>query len=123
MARFVLFRLLWLPLILFVILTISTALMFSAPGSPFAAERQVDPQIEQQIQKKWGIDEGGGEWFKAYLRGLTRGDLGPSFKVQGWTVNELIGAALPVSLTLGLLALFLSLLIGVCWHQHLSRLS
>lgn len=113
MLIFVLKRLLWVPVILLVILGITTVLMRSAPGSPFAAEKKVDPQIEQQIARKWGTDKSGLEWFWEYLKGIGRGDLGPSFKVQGRTVNDLIGAALPVSLTLGLLSLFLALLVGI----------
>jgi oligopeptide transport system permease protein len=114
MLLFVLKRLVWVPVILLVILGITTVLMRSAPGSPFAAERRVDPQIEQQIERKWGTNKTGLEWFRAYLEDVVfRGDLGPSFKVQGRTVNDLIAAALPVSLTLGLLALFLALLIGI----------
>jgi len=113
MLYFVVKRLLWVPVILLVILGITTVLMRSAPGSPFAAEKRVDPQIEQQIAKKWGTNRTGLQWFRSYLEGVLHGDLGPSFKVQGRTVNDLIGAALPVSLTLGLLALFLALLIGI----------
>jgi oligopeptide transport system permease protein len=113
MLYFILKRLLWVPVILLVILGITTVLMRTAPGSPFAAEKRVDPQIEQQIAAKWGTNRTGFQWFKSYLGGVFHGDLGPSFKVQGRTVNDLIGAALPVSLTLGLLSLFLALLIGI----------
>jgi oligopeptide transport system permease protein len=113
MLRFVLIRVLWLVPILLVILGITTWIMRIAPGSPFASERHFDPQIMQQMEKKWGTDKSGAQWFISYLGGLLRGDLGPSLKVQGRTVDDLIGSALPVSLTLGLLALFLALLVGI----------
>lgn len=113
MLLFVLKRLVWVPVILVVILGITTVLMRTAPGSPFAAEKRVDPQIEQQIARKWGTNKTGWQWFLSYLGGVFKGDLGPSFKVQGRTVNDLIAAAFPVSLTLGLLALFLALLVGI----------
>lgn len=113
MLRYVLFRILWLVPILLVVLGITTWLMRIAPGSPFAAEKRVDPQIMQQIEAKWGTNKSGSQWFLSYLAGMVRGDLGPSFKVQGRTVNDLLGAAIPVSLTLGLLALFLALLVGI----------
>jgi oligopeptide transport system permease protein len=44
---------------------------------------------------------------------LVEGTLGPSIKVQGRTVEELIAPAFPVSVSLGLLALTLSVLLGV----------
>jgi oligopeptide transport system permease protein len=113
MLRYIAGRLLWLPPILLIILGITTWLMRVAPGSPFAAEKAIDPQIMQQLEQKWGTNKSGWQWFGAYLAGIARGDLGPSFKVQGRTVNDLLGAALPVSLTLGLLSLLLALLIGV----------
>jgi oligopeptide transport system permease protein len=111
--RYVLNRLLWLPVVLLVSLGLTTWLMRIVPGSPFAAEKQVDRKIMEQIEKKWGTDQSGSVWFVKYLEGLTRGDLGPSFKVQGRTVNDLVAAALPVSLTLGLMALFLAMAIGI----------
>src|SRR3977135_288410 len=44
---------------------------------------------------------------------LLRGDLGPSFKHANRSVNELIAAALPVSLELGGIALCIALLVGI----------
>jgi oligopeptide transport system permease protein len=40
-------------------------------------------------------------------------DFGPSFHYPDWTCAQIIGQALPVSLTLGLLAIVLALLIGL----------
>src|SRR3546814_3267071 len=40
------------------------------------------------------------------------GDLGPSFKYEGYRVTELVAAGLPVSLALGAAALALALLLG-----------
>ena len=113
MLRFILNRLLWLVPTLLVIIAISTLLMWNAPGSAFASEKAVDPGIQKQIEKKWGVDKSGSDWLLAYLGGLFKGDLGPSFKAQGRTVNDLIGAAFPISLALGLLALFLAMGIGI----------
>jgi len=113
MLRFVCGRLAWMVPTVLVIIIGATFLMRAAPGSPFAAEKVADDQIQKQLEKKWGLDKTPGEWLVAYFRGLLRGDLGPSFKVQGKTVMDLLGPALPVSLTLGLLALFLALLVGI----------
>lgn len=40
-------------------------------------------------------------------------DLGPSLQYEDWRVNEIVGAALPVSVTLGLCAVAIALVIGV----------
>jgi oligopeptide transport system permease protein len=50
-----------------------------------------------------------------YLRGTTERvfDLGPSLKQPDWNVNEILGTGLPVSITLGLSAMVLALMIGL----------
>ncbi len=113
MLRYVFGRLAWMVPTVLVIIVGSTFLMRAAPGSPFAAEKVADDQIQKQLAKKWGLDKTPTEWLWAYLKDLARGDLGPSFKVQGKTVMDLLGPAFPVSLTLGLLALFVALLVGI----------
>lgn len=40
-------------------------------------------------------------------------DLGPSLEYDDWTVNEIIGGALPISVTLGAAAILIALVIGV----------
>jgi oligopeptide transport system permease protein len=40
-------------------------------------------------------------------------DLGPSLNYEDWTVNEIIASALPVSATLGIVAILIALLLGV----------
>ena len=40
-------------------------------------------------------------------------DLGPSLKHENWTVNEILVAGLPVSMTLGLVAILLACIIGI----------
>ncbi|MFG0292586.1 MAG: ABC transporter permease, partial [Phycisphaerales bacterium JB050] len=40
-------------------------------------------------------------------------DLGPSFRNENWTVNEIIADSLPVSIVLGLSAIFMAVIIGL----------
>jgi oligopeptide transport system permease protein len=44
---------------------------------------------------------------------VAQGDLGPSFRYKDFSVNELIAAGLPLSLTIGLAAAALAFLLGV----------
>ncbi len=48
-----------------------------------------------------------------YLSGLAKGDLGPSYRYRDHTVSELIGAAFPLSLKLGAMAMALAIIVGV----------
>jgi ABC-type dipeptide/oligopeptide/nickel transport system permease component len=46
-------------------------------------------------------------------KGLLRGDLGMAMRQRGRTVNDIVGESFPVSFQLGILAVALSLLIGI----------
>lgn len=113
MFAYIIRRLLWLPLVLFCVATLSFFLMRVAPGGPFDAERNLPPAIERNIQAKFGLHKPLWQQYLLYLGSLCRGDLGPSFKYRDRTVNEIIGEALPVSLALGLFAMSLATLLGV----------
>ena len=105
----VLRRVLYLGPSLVLLVFVTTALMYEAPGSPFAGERVASPQVERALRAQYGVPESAVAFFGVYVERLVRdGSLGPSLKVQGRTVQELLAPALPVSLSLGLLALALA---------------
>ena len=88
-------------------------LMRAAPGGPFDEERALPPEIEANLQAAYGLDQPVTVQFGRYLGGLVRGDLGPSFRMKDFTVAELIGRGLPVTLRLGAAALLLGLSLGI----------
>jgi oligopeptide transport system permease protein len=51
--------------------------------------------------------------FARYLGGVLTGDFGPSYRYRDYSVSELIGNAIPVSMKLGVLAMALAVLVGV----------
>lgn len=99
---------------LILLVFVTTLLMYHAPGNPFAGERAVSPQLEAALRAHFGVPESATEFFWIYMKRLfVDGSLGPSVKVQGRTVEALLAPALPVSMTLGLLALILACAIGL----------
>jgi oligopeptide transport system permease protein len=88
-------------------------LMRAAPGGPFDEERALPPEIEANLQAAYGLDQPVTVQFGRYLGGLVRGDLGPSFRMKDFTVAELIGRGLPVTLAIGAAALMLGLSLGI----------
>lgn len=88
-------------------------MMRAAPGGPFDEERALPPEIEANLQAAYGLDQPLPVQFARYLAGLARGDLGPSFRLKDFTVAELIGRGLPVTLSLGVAALLLALAVGI----------
>jgi oligopeptide transport system permease protein len=113
MLSYIVKRLLWMVLTLWIVFTVSFFLMRSVPGGPFDGDRRVDPQIEQNMKRRYHLDE---PKFKQYLRELSnvvRGDLGYPFKLRDYTVNGVVAEGLPISAALGLLALAFALLLGL----------
>ena len=88
-------------------------LMRAAPGGPFDDERALPAEIEANLQAAYGLDQPVTVQFARYLGGLVRGDLGPSFRMKDFTVAELIGRGLPVTLSIGAAALLLGIGLGV----------
>ena len=98
---------------LLAIVAVSFFLMRLAPGGPFDQERVLPPAIEANLRQAYRLDDPLPTQFVRYLGGLLHGDFGPSFKYQDFTVTELIGDGLPVSLTLGLGAIVIAGVAGV----------
>jgi oligopeptide transport system permease protein len=113
MLRYAIIRLLGAIPTLFVIVLMSFFMMRLAPGGPFDRERLLPPEIEAVLLKAYHLDEPLWMQFGRYLGGLVQGDLGPSFQYKDFTVSELIGNALPVSLTIGGIAIVLAAIVGI----------
>jgi oligopeptide transport system permease protein len=101
-----------IPVLLFVAL-ITFTLMHIAPGGPWDRERRLDPTVEANLNAKYHLDEPLPVQFVDYVVGLIHGDLGLSFTNPGYTVQEVIGRGLAVTVRLGLLAAALALALGV----------
>jgi oligopeptide transport system permease protein len=113
MLRYALRRLLGVIPTLFAIITLSFFVIRIAPGGPFDDEQTLPPEIKANLEAAYGLDQPLHVQYGRYLAGLVRGDFGPSFKFKDFSVTELIALGLPISLTLGLSAILVALLIGV----------
>ena len=113
MLRYALRRLLGVIPTLFAIITLSFFVIRIAPGGPFDDEQTLPPEIKANLEAAYGLDQPLHVQYGRYLAGLVRGDFGPSFKFKDFSVTELIAQGLPISLTLGLSAILVALLIGV----------
>lgn len=96
-----------------VVVILSFLLMRLAPGGPFDGERPLDPKTREALISAYGLDLPLHEQIGRYVWRLAHGDFGPSLVYRDFTVTDLIARGLPVSLTLGALALLLALLLGL----------
>ncbi len=101
-----------IPTLLLVLLA-SFALMRFAPGGPFDGERPLAPETRAALEASYGLNLPMGEQFALYLKRTLTGDFGPSLVYRDFSVTQLIADSLPVSLTLGGLAIILALALGL----------
>jgi oligopeptide transport system permease protein len=96
-----------------VVITVCYLLLHATPGGPFDSDRKVSAAVLANLEAKYHLDLPLWQQYLYYLKGLLQGDLGASFRYADWSVNDLVGAALPVSLTIGGIAMLVSVVIGV----------
>jgi oligopeptide transport system permease protein len=113
MRALILRRLLTAIPTLLLVLIASFALMRFAPGGPFDGERPLAPETRAALEAAYGLNLPMGEQFALFLRRTLAGDFGPSLVYRDFSVTQLIADSLPVSLTLGGLAIILALALGL----------
>lgn len=124
MLKFMLKRLALLPVILWAIYTITFIMVVLVPGNPFqTGERSQDDAASRAIMIQYKADDNLSFYF-SYMGNLFHPinaimgegpliDLGPSWKYRDWTCNQIISASLPVSVSLGLMAMLIACLVGI----------
>ena len=113
MTALIIRRLLQAIPVLFIVVTLTFLLVRSAPGNPFSTEKKIPQEIMDQLQAQYDLK--GPIWYQygQYMWKVAHGDLSISTQYRNRTVNEIIAQTLPVSMTLGALAYFLALVVGV----------
>ncbi len=98
---------------LFIIITAAFFLIHAAPGGPFDQEQRLPSQIVANLDTAFGLNQPLSVQYVRYMVALAHGDFGPSFKYKDYSVTELIVQGLPVTATLGVLAMLVALSFGV----------
>ncbi|WP_396592443.1 oligopeptide ABC transporter permease [Lactobacillus delbrueckii subsp. bulgaricus] len=113
MAKYLLKRIFYMILTLFLVATITFFLMKMMPGSPYANEAKMTATQKAIMNKQYGLDKPVIEQYITYLAGATHGDFGISFQYSNQPVSSLIGARLGASAQLGLQALVVGIILGI----------
>ncbi len=137
MGKFLIRRLLWLIPVILVVSGITFILMHSAPGGPWDRDlnaRQVDATTQRLLNEYYGLDKPLWRQFMAYLVGDTNskgkficglvcGNLGPSYRMRGMTIQQalfvppedknFLYSRFGYSMRLGLYALLFAIIIGI----------
>ena len=114
MFSFIFKRLLTAIPTLLILIVVSFVLMHSAPGGPFSREKKLPAQVQANIEAKYGLDKPYSVQILNYVSGIVfHFDFGPSFKYKDRSVNDLVRAGFPVTLTYGSISALVAVLFGV----------
>ena len=111
MAKYITKRLLMGLVSLFALITVTFFLTRLMPGNPFDISN-VNQAVQDRIMSYYGLDQPVHVQFGMYLKNLSHGDLGISYKKVGTTVNQLIMQEAPYTIQIGLLAFIIALILG-----------
>ena len=115
MLRFMVKRISYSLVTLFLITTATFFIIAGAPGDPIAAKvGQMPEQAQTVIRAKYGLDKPVTQRYVIYMKNLIlKGDFGESIIYTGKTANSVIKDNTWVSAKIGLIALTLQMTIGI----------
>lgn len=115
MVRYIVKRVFYMVLTLFIISLTTFYLMHSVPGDPLTARtrKSLPPEIQANFEKKYGLDKPILQQYLMFLKNIfTEGDLGESITYPGLSVSQTIIKKAPVSGSVGGRALIIGFVLG-----------
>ena len=107
-------RLLQSLLVLFVLFTLTFLLVKALPYGPFQTEKAIPAHIRERIEDYYALNDPlWTQYGRTLVNYLLRGDAGPSLRLEGREVAEVIRHAFPVSLHLGVVAMAFAVALGI----------
>ena len=101
-------------LTVWVVITVTFFVMRAVPGGPFLGEKAISESVQAALEAKYGLDKPLMEQYFTYLKDVvTRFDFGPSLKLRGRQVLDIIVDGMKVSVKLGLTAAGIALVCGI----------
>jgi ABC-type dipeptide/oligopeptide/nickel transport system permease component len=115
MTGYVVRRVLWLLPVLFVVSLITFLLMHAAPGTPFqpVSDKPLRPEVIARLNGLFGLDRPIWEQYLSWVANVLQGDFGPSYRIRGRDVQEIIGDNIWASIQLGSMAFAVSVAAGI----------
>ena len=99
--------------VLLAVITLTFVMVHSAPGGPFDEEKAVSPEVLDQLNERYNLNEPLVVQYFDYLGNVLQGDFGPSFRYPSRSVTELISIGLPITFELALYAILFALMLGI----------
>jgi oligopeptide transport system permease protein len=113
MTRYILRRVWYMFITLFIIASVSFFLMKMLPGSPLKADDKLSEAQKTIVMEKYGLNDPEPVQYVKYLVGLAQGDLGISFKFDNTPVTKILMDKIGPSAQIGFQALIVGSILGI----------
>lgn len=111
---YILKRVLLALLTIWIVITITFFVMHAVPGGPFMSEKAITKEAQAALEAKYGLDKPLFEQYTTYLKDIvTKFDFGPSLKLRGRMVVDVIMDGMRTSAKLGIIAAVIAAIIGI----------
>lgn len=101
-------------LTVWVVITVTFFVMRAVPGGPFVGEKAISEAATKALEAKYGMDKPLMVQYFTYLKDVvTKLDFGPSLKLRGRMVVDVIKDGMRTSVKLGLIAAAVALSVGI----------
>ncbi|ABV61755.1 oligopeptide ABC transporter permease [Bacillus pumilus] len=113
MLKYLIRRVGFMVVTLFIIVSITFFLMKLIPGSPFVNAQKLSEAQQAVLNAKYGLDQPIPVQYFHYLINTFTGDLGVSFQFNNTSVTELLSYRVGPSAVLGLQAIIIGTIVGI----------
>ncbi|MEK4522847.1 MULTISPECIES: oligopeptide ABC transporter permease [unclassified Psychrobacillus] len=113
MAKYILRRVFYMFITLFLIATATFFLMKTLPGSPISSASKLSPSQLEIVEAKYGLNDPVPVQYVNYMLNLVQGDLGNSFQFKNAEVTDLILSRIGPSFQIGAQGLIAGVLVGI----------
>lgn len=112
--RYILTRLIWLPIVLWAVASLTFLVVHLVPGDPLSqvATLVLDQAQLDRTRVEWGLDQPLWRQYGRFLGNLVRGDLGVSM-ASGVPLTRLLYEKMPPTIELALMAMVISTIVGI----------
>ncbi|MCG1669635.1 oligopeptide ABC transporter permease [Staphylococcus epidermidis] len=112
MTKYVLKRLCYMFVSLFIVITITFFLMKLMTGSPFN-DTKLNAQQKEILNEKYGLNDPVALQYVNYLKNVVTGDFGNSFQYHNMPVWDLVKPRLIPSMEMGITAMVIGVVLGL----------
>ncbi|MBE6011312.1 ABC transporter permease [Anaeropeptidivorans aminofermentans] len=114
MLKYIIKRIFYMLITLFIIITATFFMIHSIPGDPLSyLAKNLPQQTMENYYKKYGLDKSKPEQYAIFMKNLAKGDLGESLRYPGRSITDTVATNSVVSGKTGGAALFIGFVVGV----------